>query len=55
MLEREEELYWVFYSVLVEFNIEEVLRGFIPCGFPEENICVLCVVVLVVLSMILLL
>ena len=44
-----------FYIVLVEFHIEEVLEGFIPCGFPEENICDLCVNVLVVLSMILLL
>ena len=30
-----------FYTVLVEFYIEEVLRGFLPCGFPEENLCVL--------------
>ena len=30
-----------FYTVLVEFYNEEVLRGFLPCGFPEENICVL--------------
>ena len=44
-----------FYTVLVEFYIEEVLQGFLPCGFPEENLCVHCVVVLVVLSVILLL
>ena len=43
-----------FYTALVEFYTEEVLRGFLPCGFLEENICVLCVFVLVVLSMILL-
>ena len=30
-----------FYTALVEFYIEEVLRGFLPCGFPEENLCVL--------------
>ena len=30
-----------FYTVLVELYIEEVLRGFLPCGFPEENLCVL--------------
>ena len=43
-----------FYIALVEFYMEEVLRGFLPCGFPEENICVLCVTVVFVLSMILL-
>ena len=31
----------VFYTFLVEFYTEEVLSGFLPCGFPEENICVL--------------
>ena len=30
-----------FYTALVEFYTEEVLRGFFPCGFPKENICVL--------------
>ena len=30
-----------FYTVLVEFYTKEVLRGFLPCGFPEENLCVL--------------
>ena len=30
-----------FYTILVEFYNEEVLQGFLPCGFPEENICVL--------------
>ena len=30
-----------FYTALVEFYIEEVLRDFLPCGFPEENIFVL--------------
>ena len=44
-----------FYTVLVEFYTEEVLWGFLPCGFPEENLCVLCVDVLVILSVILLL
>ena len=33
-----------FYTTLVEIYTEEVLQGFLPCGFPEENICVLCVV-----------
>ena len=56
MLQRERgEVVLGFYTVLVEFYTKEVLRGFLPCGFPEENICVLCVVVLVVLSVILLL
>ena len=40
-----------FYTILVEFYIEEVLRGFLPYGFPEENICVY---VLVFVSVILL-
>ena len=44
-----------FYTVLVEFYIEEVLQGFLPCGFPEENLYVICIVVLVVLLVILLL
>ena len=44
-----------FYTVLVEFYIEEFLWGFLPCGFPKENLCVHCVVVLGVLSVILLL
>ena len=30
-----------FYTILVEFYTEEVLWGFLPYGFPEENICVL--------------
>ena len=30
-----------FYTVLVEFYNDEVLRGFLPCGFPKENIRVL--------------
>ena len=30
-----------FYTALVEFYTEEVLRGFLPRGFPKENICVL--------------
>ena len=29
------------YIVLVKFYTEEVLWGFLPCGFPKENICVL--------------
>ena len=29
-----------FYTALVEFYTEEVLRGFLLCGFPEENLCV---------------
>ena len=32
---------WGFTLYLVEFYAEEFLRGFLPCGFPEENICVL--------------
>ena len=35
-----------FYNVQVEFYTEKVLCGFLPCGFPKENICVLCVTVL---------
>ena len=31
-----------FYAVLVKFYTEEVLQGFLPCGFPKENIFVLC-------------
>ena len=42
-----------FYTDLVEFYIEEVLWDFLPCDFPEENLCVLCVTVLIVLSVIL--
>ena len=30
-----------FYTALVEFYTEEFLQGFLPCGFPKENICVL--------------
>ena len=30
-----------FYTALVEFYTEEFLWGFLPCGFPEENLCVL--------------
>ena len=44
-----------FYIVLVEFYTEEVLRWFLSFGFPKENLCVLCVTMLVVLSVILLL
>ena len=44
-----------FYIVMVEFYTQEVLEGVLPCGFPEENLWVLCVVVLAILSMILLL
>ena len=37
-----------FYTVLVEFYTEDVLHGFLPCGFLEENICViLCFLVLI--------
>ena len=43
-----------FYTALVEFYTEEVLQGFLPYDFPEENLCVLCVTVFVVLSGILL-
>ena len=43
-----------FYTALVEFYTKEVLWGFLPCGFPEENIFLLCVDVLIVLSVILL-
>ena len=54
MPERREKQLSRFYTCLVEFYTEEVLQGFLPCGFPEENLCVLCVIVLVVLSVILL-
>ena len=30
-----------FYTVLIKFYTEEVLRGFLPCGFLEENLFVL--------------
>ena len=30
-----------FYTTLVEFYTEEFLRGFLPFGFLEENLCVL--------------
>ena len=36
-----EKLLSGFYTALVEFYTEEVLWGFLPCGFLEENICVL--------------
>ena len=38
---KEEVIVWSFYTILVKFYDEEVLRGFFPCGFPEENLCVL--------------
>ena len=41
MLERREKQLSGFYTALVEYYIEEVLRGFIPCGFLEENNCIL--------------
>ena len=41
MPERREKQLFVFYSALVEFHIEEVLRGFLPRGFPEEILGVL--------------
>ena len=41
MPERRDQLLSEFYTALVEFYTEEVLRGFLPCGFPEENLCVL--------------
>ena len=41
--ERREKQLSRFYTALVEFYIEEVLRGFLPYGFPKENICVLCI------------
>ena len=53
--EEERSSFLGFYTVLVEFYTEEVLRCFLPYGFPKENPCVLCVIVLVVLSVILLL
>ena len=34
-------LFLGFYTVLVEFYTKEVLWGFLPYGFPEENLCVL--------------
>ena len=48
------EVVFGFYTVMVEFYIEDFLWDFLPCGFPEENLCVLCIYVLVVLSVILL-
>ena len=30
-----------FYIVLFEYYTLEFLQGFLPCGFLEENICVL--------------
>ena len=41
MPERREQLFFGFYTALVEFYTKEVLQGFLPHGFPEENICVL--------------
>ena len=38
-----------FYTALVEFYTAEVLQGFLSYGFLEENICVLCVIVLIVI------
>ena len=43
-----------FYTALVELYTEEVLWGFLPYCFHEENICVICVTMLVVLLVILL-
>ena len=28
-----------FHTALVEIYTKEFLWGFIPCGFPEENVC----------------
>ena len=47
--EREEEVHQEeerssclgFYTALVDFYTKEVLWGFLPYGFPKENICVL--------------
>ena len=50
---REKQLSW-FHTALVEFYTEKCLWGFLTCGLPVENICVLCVTVFFVLSMILL-
>ena len=52
--EEERSSFLGFYTSLVEFYTEEVLWGLPPCGFPKENICVLCVTMLVVLLVILL-
>ena len=41
MPERREKQLSGFYIALVEFYTEEVLRGFLRCGFLEENLCVL--------------
>ena len=43
-----------FYTTLVELYTEKVFWGFIPCDFLMENVCVRCVTVLVILSVILL-
>ena len=53
-LEIKEKQLFGFYTDLVEFYTEDVLWNFLPCGLPEENICVHCVTLLVVLSTILL-
>ena len=39
--ERREKQLSGFYTALVEFYTEDILRGFLPCGFPEKNIYVL--------------
>ena len=39
--QKEEKQLSGFYTALVEFYTVEVLWGFPPCGFPEENLCVL--------------
>ena len=41
MPERREKKLSGFYLDLVEFYTKEFLRGFLPCGFLEENILVL--------------
>ena len=41
MSERKEKYLSRFYTTLVEFYTEEVLRGFLPCGFSKEKLCVL--------------
>ena len=40
-LERTKKQFSGFYTILVEIYTKEFLRGFLPCGFPEENLCVL--------------
>ena len=37
----DEQLFLLLWFYIVPGYTWEVLRGFLPCGFPEENRCVL--------------